>query len=280
MKEVTDNSIESKIILLLQKKSMSTIDVVEHIQKVRPGTPKQSVYLSLRKLREKEIIVINHKNVSLHQVWVSKMKMFFDAVNGRENSKDVHPNKMDITGLQEKESVIYKFNSLLSLDMYWTHAFVALTDPLNNDDTVFLYNPHELFLIVRKESEVTIMKEMKRRGIAWRHLVAGNKPLDKEIKRYFDQDYAKCHFLGKGIFEDNYYLNCLGDFLIEVWLDVTATKEIESLYNKYTTVGPDVIRELQGIIENKKFTHKMKISRNSTKSNKARKMFSNYFLVK
>lgn len=276
MKELIDQTIESQIIYLLKDGSLSTIKIIDRIQKTRPDTPKQSVYLALRKLKSKEIIVLRGKMVSLHQSWVVEMKNFFTEID----SQHLNPNEANLLNLQDGESVTYKFNSLVSLDMFWAHAFMLFVNTIPTGGSIFLYNPHEWFLIARKQSEVGLIKEVKRREIHWQHLIASKKPLDTEITKYFDGNLTQCHLLNKHLFENNYYLNNFGNFHIEVWLDKRAVEEIEMIYNTYNKLDIVVINLLRQIIENKKYKHKMKISKNTAKGVKIFKLFKKYFFIK
>jgi hypothetical protein len=274
MKEILDSSIESQIITLLQRGTLSTTAIVLGVQKIRPNTPKQSIYLALRKLKKKEVIAISGKLVSLHQVWITKMQDFFRRVE----SQTIESQEMSLVNLKEKEYITYKFNSLLSLDMFWAHAFTLFMGTLSLGDSAYLYNPHQWFLIARKESELSIIKEAIRREIYWVQLIAGKEPLDIEVKKYFDGKYARCHMLGEDIFDKGYYANCFGGFLIEVWLDSRVVDEIERIYTTSKGVNINVVSLLQKVIEGEGYSHKMKITKNSKKVLKFKNLFKKYFV--
>ncbi len=261
---------------MLQEASLSPVTIIEKIQKARPGTPKQSVYLALRKLKKKEVIAISGKMVSLHEIWLSKMKKFFDEAGFRSPTE----NKADLLALQEKEYITYKFNSLLSLDMFWAHAVALFMHNLPAGQAMFLYNPHEWFLIARETSESLLIKEATDRNIFWMHLIASKTPLDTAMRKFFDGEKAQCHFLDKNIFPKNYYLNCLGDYLIEVWLNPKLSEEIEGFYQTHSVLNENSIDILKKIVEKSGYKHKMKISQNKIKSAKIRTLFKKYFLVK
>jgi hypothetical protein len=274
MKEILDSSIESQIVTLLQNGTLSATSIVTGVQKVRPNTPKQSVYLALRKLKKKEVIAISGKLVSLHQVWITKMQDFFRRIE----SQTAESQKISLLNLQEREYVTYRFNSLLSLDMFWAHAFTLFMGKLSSGDSAFLYNPHQWFLIARKESELSIINEATRREVYWVQLIAGKEALDSSVKKYFNGTYARCHLLGHHVFEKNYYANCFGDFLIEVWLDNRASEEIEKLYLTGKEASVEVVSLLQKIIENEDYSHKMKITKNSAKASRFKNLFKKYFI--
>jgi len=266
------SSIESQIISVLRTGPLATTSLVEKIQTKRPNTPKQSVYLALRKLKGKEVVAISGKVVSLHQVWLSQMRRFF-----REKEDTVGLQEASLLGLEEKEQITYTFNSLLSLDMFWAHAFMVFMDNAKFGDSVLLYNPHEWFLIARTKSEVGLRDEAGKKGVRWSQLIAGKTSLDVETKRSFSGKNAEYHLLGKEIFPSNYYVNCFGNFLIEVWLDSKAAEEIEGIYNSHHTINTEVTTLFRRIIDKKGWKHKMKISRNQAKSSKVRSLFKKYF---
>ena len=279
MKELLDTSIESRIIHLLKGGALSTIKIIEKVQEGRLGTPKQSVYLALRKLKKKEVVAISGKIVALHEVWISKMKNFFAEAGVGDALALRTKTRADILALEEGESISYIFHSLLALDMFWAHAFMIFMRSMVRGRPILVYNPHQWFLIAREQSETSIIREVKKRHIAWLQIVGGSTTLDREIKKYFDSPYARSHFFEKSIFPSNYYVNCFGDFLIEVWIDERAAGKIEEFYRVYEAVDLNARARLWEIIKEKNYKHKMKISKNATKALKIKKIFKKYFLI-
>ncbi len=275
METLGNNSIESKILSTLREGPLRTTELIEKIKKDRI-TPKQSVYRELNKLKKKEIIAIGGKIVSLNQVWISKMRDFFEDAEIKYSD-----TKGDsILNLAEKEYINYKFNSLVSLDMFWAHAFTVFLKNMQKESSVMLYNPHEWFLIGRKASETAIIEESKKQKVHWLQIVGNKSPLDLEIKKYFDGDYAQCYFSDQNSFSDNYYTNCFGDFLIEVWLDKNIASEIDEVYETYDVADEEVIEKINSIIKKEGYSHKMKISKNKSKASKIRILFKKYFFIK
>ncbi len=242
---------------------------------MRKGTPKQSVYLALRKLKAKEVIAISKKEVSLHQSWVLQMKKFFTEAD----TQAYHSKENSILDLEEKEYVTYYFNSLESLDMYWGHACMLLLKAQPKDRPILLYNPHEWFFIARERSEYGILKEAVRRNIAWMHLIGGKKPLDEYVRKFFDGVHARCHLAGKDVWPNNHYVNSFGDIVIEVWIDEKLAKAIDDIYKTYNHVDDRVIGMMRKLIIERGGKHKMKISRNAVKAKKIRSVFSKYFII-
>ncbi len=275
MKDFIDSSIESKVINLLMSGPIRTTKIVEKIQEMRTLTPKQSVYLALRELKKKEIVVISGKIVSLNQLWISRMKNLFDEAYVK--SSDAKEDNVLL--LQEKEYINYKFNSLISLQIFWEHLYqLFLKNSKNN--MALCYHPHEWFLISRKESELNLLEESEKRKISLFELVAGKQPLDLVIKKYYDGEISQIDFIGKNVYPHNYYIECFDDYVIEVWLDERTVDEIEKIYQIYSVVNEEVIDLFQSIIKETGYNHKMKISRNHKKALKLKNLLNKYFFIK
>lgn len=275
MKEVIDNSIDSLIVSILKNGPLSAVNLLSAVQSIRGKTPKQSVYLALRKLKSKEVVAISGKRVSLHQTWVSMMTRFFADVE--KNARD--KKRVIAIGLEEKESISYHFNSLVSLDMFWGHEFMVQMENTSHDQPVLLYNPHQWFLIARQESELNLINEAKKKGLSWIQIIGSKDSLDIEAKRHFDGVKARCHLLESGLFNNNYYVNCFGDFLIEVWINKDSAKQIDDIYKSAHRTSKDLLERLDSIVKSKNFKHRMKISKDKSKSMKIKKMFKKYFII-
>lgn len=277
MKEIIGNSIEAQIITLLKNGPLSAVDIVCHIQKNRSKTPKQSVYLALRKLKAKEIIAYAKKEISLNQLWLSRMRDFFvqtDAMQG-------DPERSDLLNIEEGESITYAFNSLNSLDVFWGHAFVIFTRSLVTGDAILLYNPHEWFKVARAHSEIPLMEEVRRLGIMWLCLIPSKQPLDFYIRKFFDGVSAKCHFIEatEAVFPSNYYANRFGDFVLEVWIDMKSAEAIDRIYQDQSLSVADATIKIKAIAAEKNSKHKMRISKDPSKAAKLEKLFKEYFVL-
>ena len=272
MKELIDSDLESKIITMVGSNPVRTTDLIANIQKVRPGTPKQSVYLALRKLTKKEIIVISGKKVSIHHLWASKMLDFFQNVLGGNQ------NNIGSVQLDDGEDVIYKFNSLLSLDMFWGHIITGLIKRMKPSKQAYLYNPHEWFLIARDLLERELLKESQKLNIPFLFIISGDTPVDRITKKHLENKGAKCHLVKKDLYQSNYYMNCFGDYIIEVWVHKSISKKIDDLYRELESIDDNFKSKLKNIIEEKGHTHKIRISRSLTKAGKIEKKFKKYFI--
>lgn len=253
----------------------SSVDLIERVRKVRPGTTKQGVYAVLRDLAREEVIVRQNKKVSFNIRWLRAMEEFFltterqyfDGKFGREN----------FLNLKEGERITYSFADPVQTDAFWGHALYMLVEvsPVTGKP-VYLYNPHEWFLIARRASEREFMAAIgKKRGFFL--TTGGNTPLDRSVAKDFDNQQSQYFMRDKPLFKkQNYYVNIIDDVLIEVWIDRKVAEKIEALYQITSIVNDNAKEELTHIVQSKGRS-KLTISKNAKKSARLVKMLKNPF---
>ena len=121
-------------------------------------------------------------------------------------------------------------------------------------------------------------------GLYQKHL---NKLLDKDFfleppkKESLEGKYALADvtYAGKKLFpSENYYLNIIGDYIVEVWLDTECEKRMQHLYSSTKKYSDSVQYELQSIIEERGKT-KLVVSRNIKKAERLKKKLLKFFFV-
>ncbi len=274
MKELLGESVESIIVKLLQKGSLHAVRLIDSVRVLRPYTTKQSVYLALRNLKKREIVILANKTVSLDHLWIKNMKNFFGAAESIYTGKDYGETFLS---LQDGEALEYKFKSPLATDMFWAHAFSLLFSTLKSKEPIFLYNPHQWFLLVREKTEKQLMQECRVTGHPWLQIIGNKSPLDTDAHKEFKGTMNRCQTLSKAEFPDNYYVNIFSDFLIEVWLDKDTSTKISSVYK--ANVGKvKAAQLLSEIVANSKGRNRLRITRNLKKAEKVRRIFKKYFI--
>lgn len=270
--------IEPLILKILQKGTISTIELIEKISALRLATTKQGVYRVLRKLKNEEKIVIHGKSVSLNLHWIKNMNEFFSLAQFYYSRKVANPD--GFLNVREKDKIVYFFKNLNLLDSFWSHAFHMFNEVLNPKEPIFVYNPHEWFAYARQETEQTLIKMMKEKNRQVLITVAHNESLDKELKKKFGSDILQYNIADKKIFEkQNYYFNIFGDCLIEVFIDQKIAKQIDDFFKK-TNIFDDKAREKLLEIVSKNGKNKLIISRNKNKAEKYKKTLSKNFYIK
>lgn len=272
-----ENSIEDSICTLLQLGPMGTTALIEHIQQQRPKTTKQGVYAALRQLRRDEIVVMHVKKASLNVRWLKQMDQFFSIAEQHYAEGDF--GRDNFLNLKDGEKIAYFFSSPTETDQFWGHALVILAESSTSGDApVYLYNPHEWFLIARHASERAFIDiiSKKRRFL----LTAGAKtPLDRAVAGEFDGDRSQYHMLDHPLFsKSNYYFNIVGDFLIEVWIDTSIAASIETIYQGEEK-NPDAVRDALIKIVGGKGRSKLVISRNAKKAERLKRLLKKNFYI-
>lgn len=270
-------SVENLIFEHLQKGPVNTVALIQAIQRIRPQTTKQGVYAALRSLRHEEIIVTHNKQTSFNIRWLKQMGRFFMLAEQYHLTEHFTDN--NFLNLKEGEAISYTFATPAQNDMFWGHALILLSESsIPASEPVYLYNPHEWFLIARKESErdaIDIITKKRRFLLT----SGGNSPLDHAITGEFDGNRSQYHMLSKALFsKENYYCNVIGDFIIEAWIDKKTAHQIEQIYETSLGLDQEVRRGLISAIESKGRT-KFSISRNAKKAEKLKKILKKNFYI-
>lgn len=270
--------LEDYILLTLQKSQLNTKRLINELKKIKPKTTKQAVYQILRKLKKEEVVVVHNKQVSLSNIWINKMTDYFAIA--QYNYTQVGKESNDFLKISDGDKIAYTFNNPEKTDQFWVHAMAILTSILGKKEGIYIYNPHEWFLLARPDSEKSIFDLIKKYNRQLFLTIGSNDFLDKEVVKNFQSDSMQCYIAEKNIFpKRNYYFNIFGDYIIEVWIDKDVATDIDSFY-KNTKVYDSIAKsQLEGIIS-KRGKNKLVISKNSRRSEKIKKTLSKNFYIK
>jgi len=277
MRKKTHLSIQELILRELKNGPVTAVYLVAMVNKKRGAVTKQAVYAALRKLKEEEKVVLHKKRVSLNSSWVAQMSEFFSVAG--QFYRDTRPGDGSFLSLTDGGKISYSFKDPVSTDMFWGHAFRILTETLPENTPVYLYNPHQFFLLARKKQEWPLIKHVRERNCYYLLTAGSNTHLDKSIASYFNNDHMQYHMLKKPLFKKNtYYFNVFGDFVIEAWIDQAIANKIDTYYRKTKRVTSKVERGLLSIMDSQGKT-KLVISRNKRKAEKLKRMVKKSFYL-
>lgn len=274
---IYQNSIRTHILEACQLKAMNIVELIAQIQKIREKTTKQAVYTAIRKLKEEEIVVTHKKYISLNKLWIQRQLDFYNLADSEYNHNGIgHDN---ILLLEDRDKVIYNFHSPSLTDMYWGHIFEVLSENIDLKMPIIIYNPHEWFLIARKESEKQIFTHLNNQNKLLLLVSGNNSPIDKNVLNESFKDWKHQYsLLLTSKYPNNYYLNIFGDFMIEVRLDKEISTKIDEFYKKYSKLDDINTKELFDIV-NQKGNNKLIITKNHKKAAKIRKKLSKDFYL-
>lgn len=268
--------IEDLIIRILKEGPLETIPLILKVWETRPNVTKQAIYKSLRELKKNEVIVKNRMQIALSSIWIKRLADFVQ--NAQVNYTTEKTPGIDFLTLKEGERVSYSFKTFDATDVFWGHAFSIFSDITPPAFPVFIYDPHEWFLLARGKSELFLFEKIKKSGRKL-FLLAGNKdPLDMWVQKYFNgvENYYR---METGMhFKENYYVNVFGAFLIEAFLDKNVSHQIGNFYKTTKVFDASAKEELKRIILTRG-KNKLIISKNKRKADTIRRIFEKRFLV-
>ncbi len=270
--------IEEYILRYLQVEPILMLDLVKMVKNDRPNTTKQAVYAAIRVLKKSEQIITYKGTASLNLTWLNSMISYFSLA--KYNYTKIKTNEGNFIDLEDKEKIKYYFNNPIKADIFWTHVLYMLIERSEEKEPLFLYNPHEWFLLVRAENEKKLFDTIIKKGHQVLLTAGSSLFLDRYLKKFFDNDLSQYHVKNEPLFkENNYYLNIIGDFLIEVWLDKKMSDKIEVFYKKTESWNDETLQELKKIIDTES-RMKIVISRNRNKAEKIKKSLKKHFVLK
>lgn len=227
------DSTRNFIINLLSSGSTKATKVLANVKSIKPGITKQAFYFALRKLIKEEIVVKYGKKVMLNQIWIDRLNEFVKKVekNYLENYKKSKV-KNDVSEISEGDRIIYLFKDLNLFDAFWNHVFSIIVKKTNVFAPLYLYNPHDWFLFSREKSEKYMYSWIKRRKPKTYFAIGGNTDLDKTVRKSYSSNSIEIATGERMVFEENYYLAIIGNYLVETFLDKKLADRINVIYNK------------------------------------------------
>ncbi len=262
--------VNEMIVSILSEGPIDSLVLLERVQKKMPVT-KQAFYKALRELLVEEVVTKNKQTIILSGIWLNKLKGFVDGVE----SNYLAESSKRFLSLAEGDTMIFRFKSILDLDLLWVHYFYMLAK--NIDAPVLFYNPHEFWSLFRSDIQKQLYIWIQSNKKKVYQVIGGNTPLDTSTtnlnKKYgLEMAYENVASLPK-----HTSITVIEDYVFYTVLDKSTALEIDQLYKKYTTWKPEVEAELQAIIARIKKS-KVIIERNHKKAEKFRKKLMNHFI--
>ena len=247
-------------------------DLVSFVKKVRQNSSKQAVYHALNYLLRDEVVAKVDGKYFLSKVWLLKLQSMFLRSDDTVDT---------IFNLNEGDSISYRFPSFITADTYWAHLFHILMDWMPNTKPIFVWYPHDWFVVGRREIEKNIFNKInaleKRKFIA----IKGKTVLDQEFRKGWSTPNISISTGAKPIDQtktDTVYINIFDDYIIEVFIDNKLAQEIESFYQQTQKLDSENIQIFINIVS-KKYPVRIKISKKSEKAKKMRRKIARDFAI-
>ncbi len=271
-------TIEEHILSVLSLGTIKTTDLIERVNSLRPNTTKQAVYAALRNLRKEEVVIAHGMKTSLNVRWLNSVEKYLKTALQQYNISQT--GQGNFYTLKNKERIEYYFNDLLETDAFWWQALYQFINSSTSGEPVYIYNPHEWFLIARRESELEVIDTIIKKNKQLLLTVGNNSALDKYIAQDFNGESSQYYMSPQPLFKkNNYYLNVVDDFLIEVWINQDLANAVENIYQRYSGNIDSVTREFKDILT-RKSKGRLVISRNIKKAERIKKKLRKHFYIK
>lgn len=270
-------NISEMIIGQLKNGPILILDLIKIIQKWRPKTTKQAVYTAIRQLEKNEQLFTYKGTASLNLSWINQEISFFK--HAKQNYLQDEAGEGNFLDLANGEKIKYYFRSPIKSDLFWVQALHLILEKAKPAEPIFIYNPHEWFLLSRHEEEVRSLKEFSAKGHRILIAAGGDTFLDKHLKKYFDNDKLQYYPAGNLFPKRNYYVNIIGDFIIEGYYDERVAKKVDTLFAEIKNWTEDIFEKFVEIMKaNGRI--KIAVSRNQKKALKLKKYLGKYFWFK
>jgi DNA-binding PadR family transcriptional regulator len=266
MKLLNGNLEEIILVTLLHRSPLPTPDLIKETNLGKSKFTKQGIYRVLRKLKKEEKVIIYRSVISINDLWLVKWS---DALE-----KSGHGISLvgDLADLTEKEKISLKIRSLTHLDQIWSNIFLKIEPKMGKSSRLFLYNPHDWFLLLREETEKIHIRILSARRRKTFLAVHGHTFLDKQIMKNRRGDDFHCSINSKVNTDE--YIAVLEDYVLKIKLGNRENRIIESIFEAAEDVE-DAKSSMYEIDENVEST--LVIEKNKMKAAKWRKRISNEF---
>lgn len=270
---------EEIIVEILSGGPIKTADLIQKIKKIKQGITKQTVYSALRKLRKEEVVIMYKKEAMLNQAWILKLYDFLE--NTDKNYIFAHKKSGYIEGvnqLSEGDKITYHFKDFRTLDIYWAHIFFVILKKVDKKAPIFIFNPHEWFLLIRDEPEQKAFEWLKKERRPTFLTLGHETPLDKLIVKEYSSKTVSVAIDTKTNYPDDYYVAVVDDYVLETKFDASMAREINRVYKAAQSPGEKVIGAVREIIS-KKYKAKVIVSKNKNKAEKIKKKLAKNFFI-
>jgi hypothetical protein len=267
-------NIEEFIIELLNKAPLQGPLILESIQNQYGKFTKQGVYKVLRNLIDHEVVQKIDGKYHLNRYWLQKIYSF--AKNHIEHSSST--DFAHVLNFEDGDNIVYRFKNPYLLDAVWLSLYDILYEHQNNNQVIIDHHPHEWMIIARPETEQYWLKRFDEDRKTVLLNISGNTILDKKFKKDWESKYRRINTgISYGL-SDNQYLAILGDYVFEITLDKKFSGQIGEIFKTNENLTNDVLDIILSLSK-RRFSSKLKLSKNKKKANIWRKRFEKDFHI-
>jgi hypothetical protein len=237
----------------------------------------QGIYKALRGLREKEIIVMHNKSVSLALAWLNSEK---ERISTIEHTYE-QERSLEKLVRQNGGKLLFHFHTLNELDLFWTHAYLLLLQSVDDSAISYSIQPHDWYYYARQSTDTLWVSRHKGKERLSRIILTHASTLDKHVlseRRTKQRPPLEFLYANPLKQPEHIYYNVMEDYVFKVTLD----KSIAELLNNFikTHSALPLVKSsltLLGSILTSKSKHTLSIVKSKKSADNLRKRVDHYF---
>jgi len=227
-------------ILLKENGFLKTSKIVTEYQKHFPQTPKQTIYRTIRTLKNNEVVVVAKGLTSINTQWVSVLRQKLNQLE-RGPLRQILPDKIS-----------YISPSFLSIAPVLTHHVNILINQSDKKDPVIFINPHQLFYSARDWSEERLINHLESEGYTLWQGINYISAIDRDFirKKFTNRPRIKGSFIEARSGEQDVYINIIGEYVLRVTTTPEFSKALNEIYAHTKVYTPDFAAKVQDLLAN------------------------------
>ena len=257
--------------ILVKEYPLRIVELTNYIRKrYGKSVSFQAVRKALIQLKEERIIDQIDNTYLIDKEWALKTKSLLDEIYSRLSTERSSPKNVDsIKG----EVSIFRFSSLNEAMIFWEQI---VDDWYKNfgkgDPKINCYQvSHAWEALIHPDKERKIMEILKNKGIKSYILLTGNTPLDKYIKKFYNEIGVKTTIDKSNTeFDKSYGVGTYGETVVQTHYPKDLVRELELFFKKSRNLKNLNLGDLSRIV-NKKIDIKLTIIKNESLANQINK---------
>lgn len=266
--QVFDGHIEGIVLTaLLRQGALSTKELIERVGQARSGTTKQGVYRVLRALVKQEKIIIYKSLVSINELWR-------EQVSRTLGGPVVGVRFANLEHLSEGERLDFRANTLVHADQVWSQLFLGVEPAIPAKHPLYVYNPHNWFIILRPETERLHAERLLTRRPVFLS-IGGTTALDRETGKLAHADGYECALSPR--IKNASYIAVIGPYVTETKISKRSAQQISAIFK--TTENLEEARERLATVAASRISVRISIEKNAHKAQQWKKRLSHEFFI-
>ncbi len=253
----------------------------KHLLAMHSGFSVPAIYLAIRDLVQKKIIIKTGNNISMNVLWIQNEidilnELLVEHVDIGKN-KRAKLNKFP-TELNPGDRLHYKFTSYAELDTMWGSITITLVGTHKNQtpDYYYVWDPVPFWFLYSEQDFVQSVKMLRthKYDALYSYLPLSHTLLST-IATWSKSHQIRTSALTDTQFPNNKTYNVFGDYVVTADLGQLYT----AIYTLFTTRPTATIDDLHDMLNTTVCDMKLTIEHNAKKAAKLKKVFKKYFAI-